>query len=489
MLGPNIDDISPGFAAKYNAIFYKTNYSLVDSREINYYEKYRDQFGYRGAKKLFKEEILFKLLYNLRDEQTIVYCSSPNRVRELSKKFTNYLMSKTGTETKTSIPLYEWICKNVSEKWSLLNCLKYKVGIHDGALQKHITTSIIEYFNSKILNYLFCTTTIIEGVNTSAKNIIYFDKTKGKSIPIDYFDYSNIKGRAGRMMEHYIGKIYNFNSPPKQEKIIIDIPFFQQDPIKDEVLIQLEEDEVNNKESEQYVSIQRIPIEEREVIKRNGVSVRGQKAIINKLRTNIENNYPLIFWTNYPKSAQLKYCLTLAWHNLLIPGESFYPVISPEALCVNLSIYGRNKSIMNLAQNILDYISSDKKQRVQFATDVDKIDEAIRRSFQILKHWFQYKVPKWLSVVNELQKFVCKEKGLEPGNYSFYANLIENDFIKENLAILYEYGIPRSAISKIENLISNDIEQDMIFEEILRKNIHKDSSFLEYERLKIEDNL
>lgn len=42
-------------------------------------------------------------------------------------------------------------------------------------------------------------------------------------------------------MVHYIGNIYNFNVPPEKVEINVDIPFFQQNPIKDEVLIQLDE--------------------------------------------------------------------------------------------------------------------------------------------------------------------------------------------------------------------------------------------------------
>ncbi len=38
LLGPNIDDISKGFGQKYNAEFFKTNYSLVDTRVFNIYE-------------------------------------------------------------------------------------------------------------------------------------------------------------------------------------------------------------------------------------------------------------------------------------------------------------------------------------------------------------------------------------------------------------------------------------------------------------------
>ena len=140
----------------------------------------------------------------------------------------------------------DWIREFISDDWSLLNTLKYDIGIHDGALQKHITTSIINYFNNGAIKYLFCTSTIIEGVNTSAKNIVYFDAKKGSN-QVDYFDYSNIKGRAGRMMVHYIGKIYNFNPPPEKSNIIIDIPFFQQNPIKDEVLIQLDDSDIRDK--------------------------------------------------------------------------------------------------------------------------------------------------------------------------------------------------------------------------------------------------
>ena len=240
LLGPNIDHISPGFTEAFNAVFHKSNYILVDSQQIDIYKDHIGEFGDRGKKRINKEKVLFELLESLHDEQNIIYCSSPNRVRYLAKAFATYLENKHIKKSTNTYSLTEWIKINISDDWMLLKGLDYDIGIHDGALQKHITSSIIEYFNCGNIKYLFCTSTIIEGVNTSAKNIIYFDSCKGKNIPIDYFDYSNIKGRAGRMMQHYVGRIYNFNPPPTQSETIIDIPFFQQAPIKDEVLIQLD---------------------------------------------------------------------------------------------------------------------------------------------------------------------------------------------------------------------------------------------------------
>lgn len=281
LLGPNVDGISEGFAKKYNAEFFKTEYSLVDNLTI---DKYSEDFGTGRTKRERKENALFELLFSLKNEQTIIYCSSPNKVRTLSRRFCKYLNERERVEEK-NLSIIEWLQKNVDSRWGLINCLSHGIGIHDGALQKHITTSIINYFNNNLLNYLFCTTTIIEGVNTSAKNVVFFSKTKGRNKPIDYFDYCNIKGRSGRMMIHYVGKMYNFNKPPEKENVIIDISFFEQDPISDEVLIHLDEKDVKNKDTEQYQNLEQIPDDQKQMFKKNGLSVKGQIKILEILET------------------------------------------------------------------------------------------------------------------------------------------------------------------------------------------------------------
>ncbi|HCY75451.1 MAG TPA: helicase [Ignavibacteriales bacterium] len=484
LLGPNIDNISEGFSEAYNATFFKSNYSLVDSRHIDIYKNHEGEFGQRGNKAENKEMVLFKLLVDLADEQTIIYCSSPNRVRTLSKKFTNYLISIETKETIHEFPIVEWIENYVSREWSLLYNLKFNIGIHDGALQKHITTSIIDYFNNGKLKYLFCTSTIIEGVNTSAKNIIYFDSKKGLN-DIDYFDYSNIKGRAGRMMVHFVGNIYNFNPPPDKEQIVIDIPFFQQDPIKDEILIQLDDDEVKNKETEQYNAIDEIPTEEKEIIKKNGVKVHGQKSIFDILREDIQTKYELINW-NQPNYRQLEYILGLAWDNLLVEGETTRPMTKGKLINMTFN-YGLNQNIEYLVQSNYSYLR--RLTANNNISDSDLMDRAIQDTFQTMKHWFQYKVPKWLSVINEIQRFVCSEFRVRAGNYIFYANLIENDFLRENLAILSEYGIPSSAIRKLEKQIPSDLDQDSVLEFIREKKIYASSNLLEYEKIKLNENI
>jgi hypothetical protein len=67
------------------------------------------------------------------------------------------------------------------------------------------------------------TPTIVQGVNTTAKSLVYWkNSNEGKSI--DYFAYKNIIGRAGRLNIHITGIVYLFDEPPFKEKTSIELP-------------------------------------------------------------------------------------------------------------------------------------------------------------------------------------------------------------------------------------------------------------------------
>ncbi|CAC9652088.1 DEAD/DEAH box helicase [bacterium endosymbiont of Bathymodiolus sp. 5 South] len=526
LLGPNIDGISEGFEEKYNAIFYKTNYSLVENKTIDIYSKNKTEFDQPRKFKEFKENKLFELLLDLKDEQTIIYCSSPNRVRFLADKFTKFLEEKNIQKIE-KLPLVEWIEKNINPKWNLINFLNFEIGINDGALQKHINSSMIDYFNEEKLKYIFCTSTIIEGVNTSAKNIIYFDKKKGLN-DIDYFDYSNIKGRSGRMMIHYIGKIYNFNAEPeREEEMIIDIPFFEQNPVKKEIVNGMKDEDLKQttKDSSEYKELLKIPTEERRLFQKNGVSIDGQKRILDQLKLDIETKIDLIKWNTLPNYNQLTYILSLAWKYLLKDGETARPMTLGNLIRVT-NLYGIKQSVYWLFNDELqkyklnrDWINEnkekielilngltvrkDKDEYKKNDTDFKKyqynktlfelsddalLQKSVTESFKILRHWFQYKVPKWLSVMNELQKYVCEKNNMDPGNYSYYANQIENDFIRDNLTILSEYGIPTSAINKLKGGINQELSEDAVIEKVIKIS-ENNQDLLQYEKDKIRKSL
>lgn len=109
LLGPNIDGISAGFEEKYNAIFYKTKSSLVDVKTIDIYTEHKEKFDKPRKFKEYKENVLFDLLIENQNQQSIIYCSSPSRVRYLSNKFCTYLLSKIENSTNEQLDIIECV--------------------------------------------------------------------------------------------------------------------------------------------------------------------------------------------------------------------------------------------------------------------------------------------------------------------------------------------------------------------------------------------
>lgn len=484
MLGPNIDSIPDGFVEKYNAVFYKTAFSMVLTESDDRYEEVKTQ---RGGK--VSEEDVFNILDSI-NEQTLIYCASPAAARKLAFSYCAHLCTKEEKSIE-DLSLVEWISDNLSYRWSLTRCLQYGIAVHDGAMPKHITSSVIQYFNQKKIKYLFCTNTIIEGVNTSAKNVILYDNKIG-SRKIDYFDYSNIKGRAGRMMEHYIGRIINLHKPPKLESTEVDFPFFEQDPVSSEVLVNLDESEIKdiNDNLARYVEFKSKDEELQNILVRNGVTIEGQEKILERLFADlaVPTRRGLILWRKIDGRLydRLSYLFDLCWSTLSTEKErkSFDPkgwvVYKIVGSCLQTSVNQMiEKDIEYKAKKFadekgIDFISVDDMFE-KFPVEMqEKTDHIIERIFALQKNWLQYRAPKWINVVDSLQKYASEKLGLPAGDYSYVAEMIENEFVQSSLRILLEYGVPQSAVQKLQIILKmhkvdvNKISEDMAIKIIVQ---------------------
>jgi len=108
---------------------------------------------------------------------------------------------------------YDHLCSvySRSRDWVLVHALQKGVGIHHGLVPKYIQKEIIRLFNEGYLKVLLSTTTITEGVNTNAKNILILSHKKGDK-DLKTFDALNIAGRAGRFLKHYSGNVISLDS-------------------------------------------------------------------------------------------------------------------------------------------------------------------------------------------------------------------------------------------------------------------------------------
>lgn len=470
-IGPNIDAIPTGFVEKYNAEFFKTNYSLVNTNIV--------KINTEGKSTKDKELLLFDLLRKKQDEQSIVYVSSPGRAYSLAKKYYDYLIESGFLKEPQSLEISEWIEENLSKEWSFNNLIKYSIGVHSGVIPKHLVHSMVEYFNEGKIDVLFCTATIIEGVNTSAKNVIIFDNKKGNEL-LDFFDFSNIKGRAGRLLKHYTGNVYVFHSEPSKEHFNLDIPFYDQKLLHDEILINLIREEVHKKHLERYDELNSFDSDYLAIIKKNAVSVEGQKEIINKLQIEINRNPKLVIWTGFPNYDQIKFIMNLAWENLLKYGEATRPM-TQNKLPVTVLKHA-NKDVHILIKEEAEYL----RGRHLKWEEQQIIDKAIENVFREQRHWISYKVPKWLNVVNSLQKVVCQKAGLwKSGDYTFFSSFLENENLDERFFILIDLGIPSSVIPKITKFIPKELYGKALIEYLRELSIEDIPGILSYEIKKL----
>lgn len=151
-------------------------------------------------------------------ENTIIYCSRRCDTESYAKQLLeNQPLINSFQEKCASINNHVFdifinhIQNTFGEDWIVLKALKARIGIHHSLIPKYIQKEIINLFNTGSLICLFSTTTITEGVNTSAKNIIITSNKKGTK-PLRQFDAKNIAGRAGRFQQHYSGRVIDLNN-------------------------------------------------------------------------------------------------------------------------------------------------------------------------------------------------------------------------------------------------------------------------------------
>jgi hypothetical protein len=485
LLAPVIKNISIDFREKFDFLWYSSHFATVAVDERNIPRKVKT--------KTQKKTELFRLLTNTTD-QTIIYCSSPTRVNSLSLEFLNFLIERK--ENKRKIPdeindLVEWISENIISNWYLIKALKNGIAIHHGGLPRHLGSTIVEYFNLSHVRWLFCTSTLIEGVNTAAKNVILFDKKKGTK-PIDYFDYRNIAGRSGRMKQHFLGNVIKFEPEPEQVELDVDIPLFNQQNAPLEILINLKDDQIDSSAKSRLKEFVELPTDLQVMLKSNtGISIDGQKNIIKRIEENLSYYHNCLSWKNTPSSfAQMHTVIELCWSYLLGPSDRTYiPKIgrlSDKWLAGFAYTYVKTQSINAM---IRQYINEDfwKGKIVDPQERCDIVTYAV---LHIVRHWFDYKLPKWIMTISSIQEYVFKKHGFSYGNYAYTASNIENGFLHKNIGVLAEYGIPATALKKLGNIIdiNKSVNDNLNLIKSIGRSRLESMGLLKYEIDKIAGN-
>lgn len=142
-----------------------------------------------------------------KNRQSIIYCNTVDKTIQTAISFSNRISESNFDEINK---LIELIDEKVHHQYFLKKCLKKGVAYHFGGIPEEIKLRIESLYRQGFIKFLFCTSTLLEGVNLPAKNIFILSENIGNGKMTD-IDFWNLAGRAGRLSKDISGNIFCVN--------------------------------------------------------------------------------------------------------------------------------------------------------------------------------------------------------------------------------------------------------------------------------------
>lgn len=113
----------------------------------------------------------------------------------------------------TVTDLIEYYKQTIHPDYSMCKTLETGIAYHHGKLPDHVRRTIENAIHNKWITNIACTTTLLQGVNLPAQNIIVrnphlYLKKKSDSAELSNYEMANLRGRAGRLLKDFIGRTF-----------------------------------------------------------------------------------------------------------------------------------------------------------------------------------------------------------------------------------------------------------------------------------------
>jgi superfamily II DNA/RNA helicase len=140
------------------------------------------------------------------DVQTIVYFNSKDKAIQAAIDFSSRENDKGDAELNA---LAKEIESQVHKEYFLAQLIRHGVAYHIGYLPAAIRMKIEKLFRDKKIVAMFCTSTLVEGVNLPADNLFITTYRKGRGqTKMTAVDFRNLVGRVGRIDHSLYGNVF-----------------------------------------------------------------------------------------------------------------------------------------------------------------------------------------------------------------------------------------------------------------------------------------
>lgn len=411
LAGPNVASLSVGPAWKDRITFMRSNYQTVTVNAID------------RTRSLKRFSTFLSDLRSVGEEQSLIYSRSPPASRRLLEEL---LGGGYAQECEIGTELGLWIAENYHPQWVLVDAVGKGIALHHGKIPRALAQLFVQLFNEGRVPVMICTSTLIEGVNTSAENVFVYDKEIGTR-PFDFFSFSNIRGRVGRMMRHFVGRVFLYHAPPQADELVVEIPALS-DPSEadDYILMNYEKDDLDGSALRKQSAL---PLEYNlsfETLKEFGHF--GGEALHNTkdtVRRMIGDKPKHFNWSGHPDYNQ-RVALAKAIRPLLTSKKDKSTRLTAKQMAWAWDMLSKLKSL----PEFLHWF--------QITFSADEVQEGIERAFEFLGSC-EFNHATATAAVNRL---VLELRPDMNADYSLYSFQLESWFRPPWLKELDEVGIP-----------------------------------------------
>ncbi|OCH28957.1 hypothetical protein A6E12_08755 [Aliivibrio fischeri] len=415
-----------------------------------------------------KKKVLLEILKECEGEKTIVYCRSPKSANKLAQ----FLMTEGEFEEQYKGEFIDWLSETYDSRWHYCMALKYGVVLHHGVLPRALQHFSVDIFNrSRRHNVLICTSTIIEGVNTRAKNVVIYENYNGLE-SVDKFTHNNIKGRAGRMYKHFVGRVYCLQSQPD-------------DDASDELVIP-----IGDKDSEcplnllgsidrEHLSLEGLDAWERfsqetniptEIIRNNSsFEVEKIESLLKALESVQLYDLELYKQLNFfklPTTDALYFIMEqfIEARKKVLTRNGF-SITAKDGKDPVLSICGKFRAFL-AADSVEDYLKQQMKWKHEQLLEGDcspnefdgQMSDVIDDELKIISNVYGFSFPNFLSLFADVLYHLNKKESIGlTFDYNHIISDMENQKLTSGYAAIHEMGVPHQTLKLLqEKLVDVD---------------------------------
>lgn len=424
LIGPNIDALASGLDDALQSELVVSNFKTV-AVDVE------DRSGVPNRK---RKQDLLQLLSTL-NESTLVFTAGPAKARSIGEDISGTLQFTPNDLVRAAA---EWMGANYDPDWLVARTLLHGVGVHYGPLPRSIQRIIIRLFNEEAIPVMVCTSTLIEGVNTAARSVVIYDKAIDNQT-LDFFTFNNIRGRAGRMFRHFVGRVYTYMAPPDAEVTEVDIPIETQSRMASlATLIQLDRNILSPESLERLEPILRQTDLSVDTIRRSrGVDPQQQVDMARAVKRLSDEELSAFSWTGMPGPGQTKAVLRIAFDHLVAPKTRTFT--SFESIWAQLNANRVNSENLSAA---IDAQAPYSKDRSRAVDDVMKFK----------RNWMGFTLPSLLQTAQHISEEILPERGLPAGNFELLIHQIESMYLAPFFAELEDYGLPLPMALRLQKL-------------------------------------